>query len=165
MRIVILFLNGAFGIGKTTVSRALAKRLPRAVVFDPEPLGILLQRIRRVDDFQDLRAWRRLTIVGIRLAHIFAKHVIVPMAFSNPAYLREIRDGVGESKHVCLVASEEVVLARLRARGVDAGEWVMRRALECCAAHRELAPAETIPAGGAPAEIVEELLLRLRAAP
>ena len=65
-----MFLNGAFGIGKTTVARALVKRLPRAVLFDPEPIGVLLQRFRRVDDFQDLRAWRRLTIFGIRIARM-----------------------------------------------------------------------------------------------
>lgn len=31
---LILLLNGAFGIGKTTVGRSLVARLPRAVLFD-----------------------------------------------------------------------------------------------------------------------------------
>jgi hypothetical protein len=39
--LMVLLLNGAFGIGKTTVSRLLVARSPRAVVFDPEWMGIL----------------------------------------------------------------------------------------------------------------------------
>ncbi len=153
-----MFLNGAFGIGKTTVARALVKRLPRAVLFDPEPIGVLLQRFRRVDDFQDLRAWRLLTILGIRIARMFAKNVIVPMAFSNPAYLREIRDGVGESLHVCLVAPFEVVRERLRRRGADAGEWELRRARECCDLHGDARFAIQIDAQREAGAIVEEVL-------
>ncbi|HVE70952.1 MAG TPA: AAA family ATPase [Thermoanaerobaculia bacterium] len=163
---MILFLNGAFGIGKTTVARALVKRLPRAVLFDPEPAGVVLQRIRRVDDFQDLRLWRRLTILGIRVARLLARNVVVPMAFSNADYLREIRDGVArfdpDVRHVCLVAPYDIVLARLRQRG--AGEWEERRARECCDAHVRPEFASQIDASRAVAEIVEEIL-RLRAEP
>jgi hypothetical protein len=55
---MILLLNGAFGVGETTVARAVVARLPRAVVFDPEIIGIALQRLaraagRRVDEFQE----------------------------------------------------------------------------------------------------------------
>lgn len=154
---MIVFLNGAFGIGKTTVARALVKRLPRAVLFDPEPVGVLLQRIRRVDDFQDLALWRRLTILGIRIARVFAKTVVVPMAFSNPAYLQEIRNALpGDVRHFCLVAPVDTVLARLRQRG-DAGEWEERRARECCAVHGQPEFAVQIDAQREPSAIVEEL--------
>src|SRR5687767_2126468 len=66
---LILLLNGAFGIGKTSVARRLVARLPRAVLYDPEIIGIALQRAARivgwnVPDFQDLRLWRRLTITA-----------------------------------------------------------------------------------------------------
>ena len=163
---MILFLNGAFGAGKTTVARALVKRLPRAVLFDPELAGIALQRIGRVGDFQDLRLWRRLTIIGIRIARLFAKNVVVPMAFSNAEYLREIRDGVArfddDVRHVCLVAPYDVVLARLRQRG--AGAWEERRARECCEAHVRPEFAEQIDATRAVGEIVEEIV-RARAEP
>jgi hypothetical protein len=70
---VILLLNGAFGIGKTTVARALVTRMPGSVLFDPEMIGIPLQRVARavgrtVEDFQDLRTWRSLAVLGLRLA-------------------------------------------------------------------------------------------------
>jgi hypothetical protein len=160
---VILFLNGAFGIGKTTVARGLVRRLPGAVLFDPEWIGIALQRFRRVDDFQDLPSWRRLTILGLRLMRMFRRNVIVPMAFSNEDYLREIRDGVSRFEphvlHVCLVAPFDVVHARLKKRGAE--EWAVRRARECCLVHGEPRFAVQVDAERDPAEVVEDLLLRL----
>ena len=41
---MILLLNGAFGIGKTTVARVLVARMPNALLFDPEMIGLILQR-------------------------------------------------------------------------------------------------------------------------
>ena len=151
---MILLLNGAFGIGKTTVARLLVKRLPRAVLFNPELIGIPLQRITRVADFQELRLWRWLTLIALRIARLFFRNVIVPMAISNPAYLISGRDVV----HVCLVAPLEVVHARLAHRGRDAGEWERRRAEECCIAHRRPEFGKQVDATRSPEEIAEEIL-------
>lgn len=166
---MILLLNGAFGIGKTTVARALVVRLPRAVLFNPELIGSALQRTlrlagRRVDDFQDLKSWRRLTIAGLRAARLFRPNIVVPMAFSNPAYLEEIRTGIGRFEprvlHYCLIAPVEVVHERLRLRGDDpvTDAWAYRRATECCAVHQGAAFAEHIAADRDPESIANELL-------
>ncbi len=167
---MILLLNGAFGIGKTTVARSLVARLPRAGLFDPELIGIALQRGarlagRRVDDFQDLASWRRLTIAGLRVTRLFYPHLIVPMAFSNPAYLEEIRSGISRFEprvlHYCLIAPVEVVHERLRRRGCDPAKatWEYRRAAECCLAHQREEFAEHIAAAGRdPEDIAEELV-------
>jgi hypothetical protein len=56
---VILLLNGAFGIGKTTVARVLVRRLPCAVLLDPELLGIALQRVTRVGGLSGFARLRR----------------------------------------------------------------------------------------------------------
>jgi hypothetical protein len=144
---VIVLLNGAFGVGKTAVARALRARMPRSVLYDPELVGIALQRLRRwsgrpIDDFQDLPLWRRLTIGGIHAAGTVSPTVVVPMAISNPAYLAELRAGVRRFeprlRHYCLVAPPEVVHRRLTNRGADPlrHEWQFRRASACCEAHR-----------------------------
>jgi hypothetical protein len=143
---MILLLNGAFGIGKTTVARALVARLPGSRPFDPELAGIALQRAsrlagRRVDDFQDLPLWRRLTTAGLRLARLRSPTIVVPMTISNPAYLAELRAGIARFEprllHACLVAPVAVVHARLRERGAhpETHPWEFRRAAECCAVH------------------------------
>lgn len=164
---MILLLNGAFGIGKTTVARLVVRRLRRALLFDPELMGMALQRGARlvgrsVDDFQDLRAWRRLTILGLRVARMFFPDVVVPMAFSNPDYLEEIRRGItgrdARVVHVCLVAPLDVVHERLRRRG-DHDAWSYRRAAECCIAHsREEFATHVNTAGRHPDDIAEDVL-------
>jgi len=115
-------------------------RLPGALLFDPEPVGVLLQTFRRVTgrpigDFQDLSSWRRATIRGIRLARALRTVVVVPMAFSNPTYLAEIRTAVsrfdGNVLHFCLVAPLAQVLARLEGRSFRSRrdlEWQQTRA-------------------------------------
>ena len=158
---MILLLNGAFGIGKTTVARLLVKRMPRAVLFNPELIGSALQLVRPVDDFQDLPSWRRMTIAGLRATRMVWPNVVVPMAFSNSEYLDEIRRGIERFEpdvaHVCLVAPVDVVHARLRRRG-DTDEWPYRRATECCLAHERNEFARHVDAARDPEAIVEELL-------
>ncbi len=69
----VLWINGCFSTGKTTVATLLAARLPDAFLLDPEVIGGVL-RDRLVppqvypDDFQDLSLWRTFTreAVGTR---------------------------------------------------------------------------------------------------
>jgi hypothetical protein len=169
---VIVLLNGAFGIGKTMVARALVARLPDSFLFDPEKIGRVLQQGGRlagrgIGDFQDLRSWRRLTVLALRTARAFRSDIVVPMTFSNASYLQEIRQGISRFEpqvfHFCLVAPVEVVHARLRERGSDLnrpdGAWQFRRATECCAVHGQPMFAEQISAvGRGPEEIAQELV-------
>jgi hypothetical protein len=168
---VILLLNGAFGIGKTTVGRVLVTRLPRSVLYDPELIGIVLQRTARmfgrsVPDFQDLRLWRRLTIVALRVMRLFKQNVIVPMAFSDVSYLQEIRTGISRFEssqfHFCLVAPIEVVHQRLRNRTLNQSDaaWQFRRAAECCVVHRGEEFAMHVDAADRDAEEIAEEIVR-----
>ena len=53
---LIIWLNGAVGSGRTTLTRELNRRLPDAVIFDPEYAGhVLTQAVPApAGDFQDL---------------------------------------------------------------------------------------------------------------
>ena len=61
---MILWLNGAFGAGKTTVAHELARRLPGAFIYDPEEVGYFLRKNLPAamdrPDFQDIPLWREL---------------------------------------------------------------------------------------------------------
>jgi thymidylate kinase len=166
---MIILLNGAFGIGKTTVARSLVARLPRATLFDPELVGMALQRGARllgrgVEDFQDLASWRRLTVAGIRAARALRPNIVVPMAFSNATYLREIRLRISRFEprlfHFCLIAPVEVVHERLRGRGEDRerSAWQYRRASECCITHASEDFATHVDADRTPDDIAQEIL-------
>lgn len=162
---MILLLNGAFGIGKTSVARILVARLPDAVLYDPEPIGIALQRITRVADFQDLRLWRRLTILALRVVRLFRTNVVVPMAFSNADYLQEIREGIARfdsrQLHFCLVAPMDVVQQRIEGRNPPDAEWQLRRAAECCAVHHDEIFATQIDTADRDVHAVADEILRL----
>jgi hypothetical protein len=177
---VVVFIDGAFGIGKSTVAGALRRLLPGSAIFDPEWVGFVLRRLPRAiplagrgtDDFQDLALWRRGSVLGIRAMRAARDPVIVPMAFSNRAYLEEILGGVGRFdpavRHFCLVAPLAVVLERLAARASAEARpvtaWEARRAEECCAAHRAPGFGEPVAAEArAPDAIAAEIARRLEA--
>lgn len=54
---MIVWVNGAFGSGKTTLTSELHRRWPEALVFDPEQIGYLLREIVKVPtgNFQTCR--------------------------------------------------------------------------------------------------------------
>lgn len=173
---MVVFLNGAFGIGKTSVARRLRRQLPGSAIYDPELAGLVLRRLpswiplegRGTDDFQDLAAWRRASVLGIRAVRALRRTVIVPMAFSRLDYLHEVLQGVGrfdaEVRHFCLVAPLPVVLERIARRGGDLAQlgWQLRRAGECCAAHGSAGFAEHVSAeDGTPDQIAAEIAARI----
>jgi deoxyadenosine/deoxycytidine kinase len=49
---MIIMLNGAFGIGKTSVANCLVKNIKNSMIYDPEEVGLLLRNIipREIQD-------------------------------------------------------------------------------------------------------------------
>lgn len=128
---MIIWLNGPFAVGKTTLAERLHRQWPEATILDPESLGFLLREWQPSDvevaDFQDLSVWRSLTRVAIAgLVEEFRRPLIVPMTLLRPAYFDEVVGGlrsVGmDVRHYCLVASREEVLRRAEGR-VDRDTW------------------------------------------
>jgi predicted kinase len=166
---MVIFLNGSFGIGKTTVARLLVEELSGSALLDPEPLGVVLQRLakpfKHIDDFQDLHAWRASSIRLIRLLRGLRRTLVVPMAFSNEAYLREFLTQVRrvdvETFHFCLTAPLTVVQQRLRHRAGRRGPtaWQLRRAVECCSEHQRPEYSVHVPTENrSPQDIAGEIL-------
>src|ERR1700733_6065013 len=77
---MIIWINGAFGAGKTTLAEELSRRLPEAVLFDPEYVGYLLRHWVPVPtgDFQDLPSWRELVIATALAAQAPRRHADRP---------------------------------------------------------------------------------------
>jgi len=119
---VIIWINGGFGAGKTTLAEELHRRLPDAVVYDPEDVGLMLWRWMRPDgDFQHLPSWRELVVgTALSLRKHHAETLIVPMSLIRDAYRAEILGGLAEAGeevlHVFLEADAGVLRKRLNAR-------------------------------------------------
>ncbi|MDQ6661003.1 MAG: AAA family ATPase, partial [Chloroflexota bacterium] len=68
---MIIFINGAFGVGKTTLAEMLVQRISNSLLFDPEIVGFFLRAIvspiETFDDFQDLPMWRPLVVTTAQM--------------------------------------------------------------------------------------------------
>ena len=122
---MIIFINGAFGVGKTTLAELLVKRIENSLLFDAELVGTCLSHIVRpivaFDDFQALPMWRTLTIeTAWQLKQTYQRTLIMPMTIWHQPYFEEVMVGLRQHEeqlyHFCLTASGETIAARLRQR-------------------------------------------------
>lgn len=124
---MILWLNGAFGAGKTAAAFELHRRLPDSFVYDPEEVGFFLRKNVPVDcckeDFQDMPLWRIFNYQILKELHkTYGGTVIVPMTLVDPRYFQEIVQRLADEGipvvHVILYASRETILKRLKKRSL-----------------------------------------------
>jgi hypothetical protein len=122
---VIIWINGGFGAGKTTLAQELHRRLPDAVVYDPEDVGLMLWKWMRPNgDFQHLPSWRELVVAtALSLRRHHADTLIVPMSLIRDAYRAQILGGLADAGehvlHVFLETDADVLRERLNARVTD----------------------------------------------
>ena len=120
--LVIIWINGGFGAGKTTLAEELHRRLPDAVVYNPEDVGIMLWKWLPSDgDFQHMASWRELVVAtALSLRKHHAKTLIVRMSLIRDAYRAEILGGLADAGeqvlHVFLEVDAGVLRERLNAR-------------------------------------------------
>lgn len=134
---MIVFINGPFGVGKTTLANVLVERLPNTMIFDPEEIGSMLLRMlgphANVNDFQDLALWRSLTVeIGGGLRSEYRKDLVVPMSIFRHDYLDQIVNGLRAVEPkltiVQLVASHETLVQRIdTSDDIDARHWRLLR--------------------------------------
>ena len=150
---MIIWLNGAFGRGKTTLTRELHRRLPDAVIFDPEHVGYVLTQAvpAPTGDFQDLPSWRHLVAEhALTLRRFHAATLIVPMTLVNRQYFGEIigalREAGEDVLHVFLDVPADVLESRIRAQVICPGDpeqdesnrqFRLRNIARCVAAAKE----------------------------
>jgi len=124
---MIVWLNGAFGAGKTTAAYELHRRLERSFVYDPENVGYFLRKNMpgecRTYDFQNMGLWRGMNYQILKAIYeAYSGTVIVPMTLVDPAYYSEIIQRLTDEgvpvTHIILYASRETILKRLRRRSL-----------------------------------------------
>ena len=114
---MIIWLNGAFGAGKTQTAFELRRRLPNSYVYDPENAGFFIRDnlppgLER-DDFQDFPQWRTFNLELLDYAASrYDGHIIVPMTVTNRAYYDELVGALAQKhqlRHFILRAFEREV--------------------------------------------------------
>ena len=122
---MILWINGAFGSGKTTTAVRLNRRLPNSFIYDPENVGQFIRGntngLFAEGDFQDIPLWREMNYKTLgMIAEKYDGTIIVPMTLVNPDYYNEIigrliADGV-DVRHFILYVTREEIKRRLKKR-------------------------------------------------
>lgn len=124
---MIVWLNGAFGAGKSTAAQELLDLLPGSTLYDPELVGrglkemLPAKRLDDVDDYQDLPSWRRLVVdAAAALLTEVPGPLITPMTLLRQEYRDEIFGGLAARRipvrHMLLHAEETILRERIALR-------------------------------------------------
>ncbi len=167
---MILFINGPFGVGKTSVARILVEEIPNAMLYDPEIIGSVLQTVpgpvKKADDFQDYALWRKLVVAVARvLRAASAKTLVIPMTVWRRDYFDPIVAGLHrvdpDLRCFRLTASNDELVRRISSDSEDTGArgWRMSHAEVCTNASEDPTfGAEVRTDGLAPAEVADQIL-------
>lgn len=179
---MIIWINGAFGSGKTTLAAELHRRLPDALVYDPEQIGFVLRGIVEVPngDFQHIPLWRKqVASLAQGLVEEYGRPVLAPMTVVHPGYADEIFGALEKAgvpvRHFFLEVSAPVLERRLDARVVvpddperdeAARRWGKARIAECVAAVDTLREGTVVLDGERPThELADSVLSHTGLAP
>lgn len=172
---MIVWVNGAFGSGKTTLVAELHRRWPESLVYDPEQIGYVLRDIVEVPkgNFQHLPLWRRqVASMAIGLVEEYGRPVLAPMTVVHPQYADEIFEALEAAgvtvHHFFLEVSSDVLEQRLDARVVvpddperdeGARRWGKAQIAQCVAAVGTLRAGTVLLDGERPTrELADEVL-------
>ena len=144
---MIYWLNGAYGVGKTTVTGRLVKKLRNAHVFDPELIGDGIRdnypQSLFFETFEQYPLWLELNYRLLKdVCSRYDGDIVVPMTLlkkeSYEAIIKRLLDDGIDVRYIYLDADEETLRHRLIDLGREAPDsWCVRRIPECLAAQRE----------------------------
>jgi hypothetical protein len=137
---MIIWINGAFGAGKSQTAYELHRRLPGSFIYDPERIGYFLQANMpaaiKQGDFQQYPMWREFNYT--MLMHLYkewAGPLIVPMTIVDLPIFAEIvgrlRDEGAVVNHFALMAQPDTLIKRLRSRGDGRHSWPAQQIQRC----------------------------------
>lgn len=168
---MILWLNGAYGAGKSTTAELIQRLRPHTLLFDAEAVGNAvrdnLEQVVYHTEFPEYELWREFVAkLLLELGKDPETLVIVPMTVLNGTYLREIFAQLEEHglpwRHMILDLAPETIRERVLARGETPAHWCYQQADRCAALLPGL-PGTHLDASGPAEQVASEILARLRA--
>ncbi|MGY8614057.1 tunicamycin resistance ATP-binding TmrB [Bacillus velezensis] len=137
---MIIWINGAFGSGKTQTAFELHRRLKPSYIYDPEKMGFAMRSMIppdiAEDDFQSYPLWREFNYSMLSyLSDTYQGIIIVPMTITNDQYFHDIISRLRQDgrtiHHFTLLASKETLLKRLRTRAEGRNSWAAKQIDRC----------------------------------
>lgn len=131
---MVIWISGAYGVGKSTLAEALAPQIENSMIFDAEEVGNAVRENYPGQPygvvFEDYPLWGEFCYRLIKDLHEhFHKNILVPMTLVRPASYENIisrlmMDGI-TVHFLVLEASHDNVHDRILARGEEEGCWCM----------------------------------------
>ncbi|MGN0144573.1 MAG: AAA family ATPase [Clostridium sp.] len=130
---MIIWINGAFGSGKSTTAELLKLKIENSHIYDPEQVGYFLWdnfpvEMKEKGDFQDMKIWRSINYQIIK--HMYDNYsgvIIIPMTITNQEYYEDIIGNLIKDKvkiyHFILTADKTTIKQRLINRGECENSW------------------------------------------
>lgn len=132
---MIIWISGAYGVGKSTLAEALAGKMGGAMVFDAEEVGNAVRGNYPGEPygviFEDYPLWSEFCCRLLKDIHgTSGTDILVPMTLvRQSSYLNIIKrlldDGI-DVKFIILEAAYEDIHDRILARGEDEDCWCMQ---------------------------------------
>lgn len=139
---MIIWINGAFGVGKTTCAAELHRKIEDSILYDPEKLGDFFQDFLPAEvcpqDFQDYELWRLATYQILHdLATKTNQIIIVPMTIIKTQCYKEIIQRLIEEdisvRHYVLTADKKTLVDRIKKRTEEEQNWSYQYLDSCLA--------------------------------
>lgn len=120
--LMIVWLNGTHGAGKTTTSALVQQLIPDSRVFDAEKVGETLMDITpglpATDNFQHWPPWRPLVVeTARRVLDYTGGTLVIPMTVLVEQYWHEISSGLAQHaiplRHFVLHADQDTLRGRI----------------------------------------------------
>ncbi|HEL9643875.1 ATP-binding protein [Streptococcus suis] len=164
---MIIWLNGPFGVGKTSLATILHQQIKNSYLYDPELLGDFLQsqlpQAVCPEDFQDYSVWRQSTYqIVFDLATKTDKIIIIPMTIYKREYYQAIIQRLIEDKilleHYILLADKTTIVERLDNRINENNIWAKRHLDVCLQAFDNQIPGQKLNTDSlSPEEVAREI--------
>lgn len=130
---MIIWISGAYGVGKSTLAEAMAAQMEHALIFDAEEVGNAVR-----DNypncpygyiFEDYPLWAEFCCLLLKdIHHQFQKDILVPMTLlrrQSYQIIQKLRDEEIETELLILEADHQTIHDRILQRGEEEGCWCM----------------------------------------
>lgn len=166
---MIYWINGAYGVGKSTVAETLQKKLAKAHIFDAEEVGNAVRdnypkECKDSIIFEGYPLWREMNYQLLKdIDRRYDGDIIVPMTLvmeeSYTDIIKRLREDNIKVCYIFLDGDWQTIHDRILKRGEEEGCWCMENIGMCLEAQQNDSRAVHIyTVGKSPEEIVEEIL-------
>lgn len=144
---MIVWINGAYGSGKSTAAHTLVDRIPGAQHFSAEHVGNAvrdnMENLCYHVEFPDYPIWRKfVSELLLEMAKLTDKPVFIPMTVLKQEYIDEILGFLEENGvkclHIILDTAADTTMERILDRGEDPDCWCAQQTERCAQLLKQL---------------------------